>query len=395
MRSASRRILLCGIVILFVCILGGASLPFATVNLTVTDEQNEILLQETYRIQFPTLLAVYVKNRGDFYRYYENLPVQQNALAFLNEALDTDIADLIRQTERAPTAANIAWDGETFTTAPGETGILVDKSSLTASIFANLGKETSVILKKEEIIVGHTEQELLAATGEIGRYSTSYSTSSAERKHNIALAAAAIHLTVLAPGEQFSFNEVVGARTTERGYQKAMIIEQGKFVEGVGGGVCQVSTTLYNAALLARMEIAEARRHSLPVSYVPPSFDAMVSTRSDLKFYNATDFNLYIRATADGNRLSFILYGDRFAPAETVKLRSVTLRTLPAEYEEIPDTTGELLPEETERILTPAKSGYASEGYLDVYENGVLKSSEKIRTDMYAAQKGKKLIKKL
>lgn len=98
--------------------------------------------------------------------------------------------------------------------------------------------------------------------------------------HNIALAAEKINGCILADGEEFSFNGRVGARTESNGFLSAPIILEGDFVEGVGGGVCQASTTVYNAALLAGMEITEQHPHSLRVGYVEPSFDAMVSGKN-------------------------------------------------------------------------------------------------------------------
>ncbi|HKL94383.1 MAG TPA: VanW family protein, partial [Clostridia bacterium] len=102
-------------------------------------------------------------------------------------------------------------------------------------------------------------------------FSTTYSNSSPNRKHNIKLAASKLNIT-LYPDEIFSFNRIVGERSEARGFLTAHIILDGKFVDGVGGGVCQVSTTLYNCALLSDLEILCAHRHSLPVSYVAPSF---------------------------------------------------------------------------------------------------------------------------
>ena len=137
----------------------------------------------------------------------------------------------------------------------------------------------------------------------IAKFSTYYGDSSENRKHNVALAAKAIDGFVLPPEEEFSFNDTVGARTEERGYRTAYIISEGNFVEGVGGGVCQVSGTLYNCALLADLAVTCVHPHSLPVSYVAPSFDAMVSSASDLRFANTLSAPVTIRMIADGKYL--------------------------------------------------------------------------------------------
>ena len=110
---------------------------------------------------------------------------------------------------------------------------------------------------------------------------------------------------------EFSFNYTIGERTERRGYKKAKIIVGGEFVDGVGGGVCQVSTTLYNAVLLAGLKVVECHPHSLPVSYVEPSFDAMVNSGwADLKFINDTHNPVIIRARADGAKLTIQIFGE-------------------------------------------------------------------------------------
>lgn len=106
----------------------------------------------------------------------------------------------------------------------------------------------------------------------IAHFSTYYGDSKQNRKDNIALAARKIDGLVLYPEDEFSFNDLVGRRTVENGFKTAYVIQNGDFVEGVGGGVCQVSSTLYNCALLANLAITCVRAHSLPVSYVAPSF---------------------------------------------------------------------------------------------------------------------------
>lgn len=110
----------------------------------------------------------------------------------------------------------------------------------------------------------------------IACFSTYYGDSKQNRKDNVALACRKIDGTVLYPEDEFSFNDTVGARTMKNGFKSAYIIQNGEFVEGVGGGVCQVSSTLYNCALLCDLAITCVRAHSLPVGYVAPSFDALV-----------------------------------------------------------------------------------------------------------------------
>ncbi|MDE6302573.1 MAG: VanW family protein, partial [Clostridia bacterium] len=134
----------------------------------------------------------------------------------------------------------------------------------------------------------------------IAHFSTYYGESSPSRKHNIELASRKVDGTVLYPEDEFSFNETVGMRTKANGFEAALIIQDGTFVEGVGGGVCQVSSTIYNCALLAGLDISHVRPHSLPVSYVAPSFDAMVSSATDFRFVNTMSGAVTLKVKTDG-----------------------------------------------------------------------------------------------
>lgn len=134
----------------------------------------------------------------------------------------------------------------------------------------------------------------------IGKYTTRL-TADKNRNHNIALACKAINGRVVYPGKIFSFNETVGPRTKKKGYKPATIFVNGRKTTGTGGGVCQVSSTLYNAVLRAKLTVVERRRHSLPVKYVPAGKDAAVSYgKADFKFKNNRQNPIKIYAKVEG-----------------------------------------------------------------------------------------------
>ena len=206
-------------------------------------------------------------------------------------------------------------------------------------------------------------------------YTTYFDGKNEARSHNIRLASSLIDGTVLKNGDIFSFNEAVGQRTLERGFRRAAIIENGEFVEGVGGGVCQVSTTLYNSALLSGCQIVEYHPHSLAVSYVPPSRDAMVSgTFFDLKFKNTTGSDIYIKSVTGENFVRFKVYGRDFG----------------VKYDLTSFVTGAIeAPEEfTDNIalVRGGKDGTISEGYLTITKNGFTRVVF-LRRDKYSPQK--------
>lgn len=215
----------------------------------------------------------------------------------------------------------------------------------------------------------------------IASFTTYYGDSSPNRKHNVALAAKFIDGTVVIPEEEFSFNDVVGARTEERGFKTAYIINDGEFVEGVGGGVCQVSSTLYNCALLADLYITCVHPHSLPVTYVAPSFDAMVSSASDLRFANTLSAPVTVKMTADGKYLRAEIYG--VPSGAKIRRRSVETGILPRDTEYVDDAT---LPAGEEIVEMLGKDGLKSEGYLEYFAGGTLLRTVLIRRDSYKPQ---------
>ena len=146
----------------------------------------------------------------------------------------------------------------------------------------------------------------------LGSKTTYYNSSVKGRSTNIRLATEAIDGTVLQPGETFSLNGVVGRRTAAKGYQNAIIFQNGKQVEGLGGGVCQVSSTVYGAVLYADLQVTERSSHQFQVSYTPVSQDAAVYYGSqDFQFVNDTDNPIKIAASASNGSLTVTIYGTK------------------------------------------------------------------------------------
>ena len=220
-----------------------------------------------------------------------------------------------------------------------------------------------------------------------GSFSTYCANSSNERKHNISLAVKSIDKTFIDDGATFSFNETVGERSEKRGYKSAKIIVGGKFADGVGGGVCQVSTTLYNAVILSGLTVVEHHAHSLPVSYVEPSFDAMVSYRfADLCFINDTGFPVYLRASFDGNKISVNIFGAK--NQYRIVRKSVITEKIEVKTQTIyaNDLTEYIDFDYGETILSYGKEGIKSEGYLLYYSGEKLIKTKKLRKDKYLSQ---------
>ena len=174
-----------------------------------------------------------------------------------------------------------------------------------------------------------SEEQLKKVKDVLGSYSTNYATSAWGRKQNIANGSSLINGSVIYPGEEFSVYETVSPMDKAHGYELAGAYENGTTVEAYGGGICQVSTTLYNAVIRAELEITERSGHSMLVSYVDPSADAAIAgSYKDLKFKNNLSTPIYIEGYADGSTLTFKIYGEETRPANReVSFISETLST--------------------------------------------------------------------
>ena len=145
--------------------------------------------------------------------------------------------------------------------------------------------------------------------GVIGSYPTPYHSYERDRSHNLRVACHALNGTLLRPGEVFSYNKVVGPRDRKSGFRDAKMFVEGRIESGIGGGVCQVSSTIYNAALLANLQMLRRSHHSRPVVYTPIGRDATVAPNIDLKFRNNTDTAIYISASVGQRTVNISVFG--------------------------------------------------------------------------------------
>ena len=216
---------------------------------------------------------------------------------------------------------------------------------------------------------------------ELGTYTTDYSSSSSDRAHNISLASGKINGYVLAPGEEFSYNDVVGPRTVERGFKMANVYVGNTVQPGIGGGICQVSSTLFNAVVFADLEITERRNHSLPVSYAPMGRDATVSYGAiDFKFKNNTSKPIEIRVTCENRKNTVSIYGTDENPEREIKFETEKTGTSAPKVVKKEDNT---IPEGTIKVESEGSSGSSYTTYKVVYENGVVKSRDVLCKSVY------------
>lgn len=155
-----------------------------------------------------------------------------------------------------------------------------------------------------------TEENMRTINSILGEYTTAFNVKEEQRTGNIALGASFIDKKILMPGEEFSFLETAGPLTKSKGYKNAKVIQDGDFVDGIAGGACQVSTTLFNAVLKSGLSVTSRRSHSLPISYVPRGMDAAVADRLDFKFKNNLPHPIYIQSYVDKGKITMRIYGN-------------------------------------------------------------------------------------
>ncbi|MBR4878614.1 MAG: VanW family protein, partial [Clostridia bacterium] len=210
--------------------------------------------------------------------------------------------------------------------------------------------------------------------------STSFNGNQVSRTSNIRIAAKDCE-TVIMPGEEFSYTEQVGKITREKGYQDALVFSQGEVVDGLGGGVCQVSSTIYMAAMYADMEITVRRNHSFVVSYTPVGQDAtFVYGGQDFKFRNNTNFPIKVETAVGKSTITVKIIGTQETPGKSVKVITEILSTNPYEEQHVYDPT--LAPNEV-KVKNVGYTGYKANTYRIIYIDGVEVSKTHEATSTY------------
>ncbi len=226
-----------------------------------------------------------------------------------------------RQVHQKPVNATMDEQGNIL---PGRVGYKLYHQAFKEKFYSFLFSSSAYKLEVPLLAIHpKVDSELLAEIREkkIGEYRTYFNVNNENRSNNITLAADAINNYVVFPGEVFSFNQVVGKRSAEKGYLRARVIVKGEFSEGIGGGICQVSSTLFNAIDNAGLETIQRYSHTRSVPYVPSGRDATVSWYGpDFSFKNKYNQPILIRAKTQGGMVSIMVYSSDMI---NYKLRNV------------------------------------------------------------------------
>ena len=331
------------------------------------------------------------KEHGILSKYLNIKSKKQNEIGLAFSYDESKLQDfeekVINEVNQEPVNASIKIVGDNIQVEPEKDGLGVDIETLDPKIKEVLNgvidSEDEVDIDAEVIKAKITSEDLSRIKDVMGSFSTSYGTSAPGRSHNIEIATKSINGTIVMPGDTFSFNEVVGPRTEEAGYEEAGTYVGNKVEPGIGGGICQVSTTLYRAVMRANIRSTERTNHSMAVGYALPGLDATVAYGYlDYKFTNTYDFPIYIQGYTAGKVVTYNIYGDSSAlGGKTYDMVNEILETLPPETKVVEDPT---LEEGKEVNEGGGMIGYRASSYQVTYENGVEVNREKISTDTYA-----------
>lgn len=280
-------------------------------------------------------------------------------------------------------------DDYTFTLEKGTDGVSVNVDASVDKIVSYIenewnGGEGGVTLDANITPYEDTSSDLSSITDLLGTATTEYDASDEDHATNIELAAQHIDGSVVYPGEEFSTDDAIGPTTEENGFRPGASYSGSQIVETFGGGICQVSTTLYDAVLGAELEVTEHHNHSHLISYVQPGFDASITNDSDiiwdLKFVNNTSEPIYIQAVAGDGKLTFNIYGKEYRPSN----RTVAYVNVTGDYEDV-DT--QFIMSRSYQLGYISSSGgiggVTAELYKVVYVDGQEESRDLVTTSVY------------
>ncbi len=287
-----------------------------------------------------------------------------------------------------PVDATIARNGDNFEIVPGQTGYVINVSSSTITIMSQLENNWNKEATTVELAVDVDEpkgktDDLKLVKDLLGTYTTSFKTSGTARSGNVRNGTRLINGTVLYPGDEFSAYDAVNPFTEENGYYMAGSYLNGMVVESLGGGICQVTSTLYNAVLRAELDVTERSNHSMIVTYVDLSSDAAISgTSKNFRFVNNLDYPVYIEGlTSDDKKITFNVYGVETRPSNReISFESVEISKTEPEGEKI--VADAALPIGTIDVQS-AHTGYIGELWKVVKIDGVETERTKINKSTY------------
>ena len=328
-------------------------------------------------------------NMFEKYKAIKNPTLKQIKLTFKynDKIVDQMLEEIAKDINREPVDATITMvSSGKFNVTNDVVGKKLDADKLKNDIKSKINGALSEDVVDIMAPVKNVNPKVSAATlnaidTRISSFTTNFASSAEGRATNIGLSTKSINGTLLMPGDVFSFNGVVGERTAARGYQSAGIIVGDKLEQGLGGGICQVSSTLYNAMLGTGIVSVERIHHTFPSSYVPIGQDATVDYGNlDYKFKNTFKYPIYIEGFVSNRNLYFNIYSNSTLNQRTYEIVNEILEVTQPKTETIQDPTKY---EDEKEIIKTAYIGYKVKVTRKTYENGKLIDTQVINNDTY------------
>lgn len=332
------------------------------------------------------------RNKNIFANIVDTLKSTFGIKNYINVVVDCDEAKVTSELEKISEEVNVSMKDAKLNVLYNNIEISQDKAGLQVDIsatIANLKKSLQKGLFEESLVVTKVEpkikkEDLKDINTLLGSYQTTLSDVSPGRIENIKIATKRTSGVLLMPGEEFSYNKHTGLRTVKNGYKNATVIVRGEAVQGVGGGVCQVSTTLYNAVLYAGLDIVKVSNHSIPSSYVDKGRDAVVSDSGlDFVFKNNYNQPVYIKNYYNNGVITCQVYGNN-KEKQNIKISTSIDKVTKAPTKEEKDPT---LEKGKEKILEFGRDSYTVSTYRIYYdENGKEVKKEKVSSSFYPSK---------
>lgn len=360
-------------------------------KLLFEDKHFDISLKDlgySYDIEKGVNDAYSIGREGNLFQRYKDIRnVRKNYIniglqSVYNEDLVLKTVDIVAlDLSQEAKDAVLHFDNGNFTVSEDKEGRKVKKDQLAKMIQDNIYELEDINIPIEITQPKVTKALLSRVNGLIGEFSTTFKGSSEGRKHNIKLSAQSLNNLLIMPGQEVSYNETTGPRQAQFGYREAPVILNGELTPGIGGGVCQTSTTLYNALLLADLTIVERHPHSIAASYVPRGQDGAVATGYlDLRFRNDFDYPIYISTKVVGDRVYFYIYGDTKSRDYTVRIQPELIETIPYKIKEVFDPQAA---PGSRTLVQEGRNGYKVRTFKSKIKDGKVIERKQITFDYY------------
>lgn len=358
----------------------GVNLPGIVVESSYYIEEDSLFItkgKEGITIDQETLLNKVKENLNDI-----NIRKNDIIIPVINKVPEEINIDKIHE-EVYKEAKDAYYTKDPFTIYPEVEGVDFDVEAARALIETEEKDEYEIKLTitKPKVTVKQIGSE--AFPDRLSNFTTRYDASLKDRTTNLVIACQKINGKVIMPGETFSYNKALGKRTAAAGYKNAAVYENGQVVDGIGGGICQISSTLYNAVLMANLEIVERRNHQFVTSYLPAGRDATVVYGAiDFKFKNTRKYPVRISASAKNGIATVSFYGIKEEEEYTFSFSTKTIASIPFGTKYIEDGS---LAVGTEKVKQKGVNGLKTETYITKMLNGRVISTKLLSRDTYDA----------